>query len=721
MYLDFPFVKSIDREADSRSVSWPAQARVGLARFFVSALLLVSGALAMQSSEAEIRVGPVNSDNGYPMWYEDETGLRFEICTDQDACFFSPPDTVLAPSFPTNWPDEAFYWAAEAAMAEEGGTKALMGMAREAAFFGHDVVDGDQIVFSRLRFYIDGAPSMLGQTYTITHPYGTETFVPDSLDAGPGARGAGYSATHDVGISKPLEFSAATSVYPVFLIPASMDREALKNSAGALLDTTRGLGTLPVQGSPYGTNFFRIEGPGIGDVYPSYRCADPALGGVKDSTGQDVLNDCVETDQFSIMGRTASRHGVEVEQATYDKVPSATDPNVVETYVNVWARSIAGQTIAARVDAGPQVYLTEGANGTYYGRLQSGRDFFLPNALSRPGSVQLMNITDVPNSNRSGDISDVVAISSAEWDMASSQLQVTARSSDLFNTPQLGVSLLPASTNLVAGANTLPGGAGTQVFVFNGPAGMVAVPPSSVRVTSMSGSSDDAPVAIIGGIQGGGQVETLQANAGPDKAVEAGAVLNLNGADSTGSINYWQWSTTSADINWSCVDAACSMIELMTPGKDQMDMLGQNQIVATFTLMITDSMGMTSSDSATITVTNPGTLANDNCDVLRAQYRDGKQFWRIEGTSDVLDQQRVFAYLGGPGLTAQTINPAPYGLNGANAEPIGEGRVNATGLWEVRTPRRSAEDQGTVPEPGQTHVYIQSERGCFISTEFTQR
>ncbi len=67
-----------------------------------------------------------------------------------------------------------------------------------------------------------------------------------------------------------------------------------------------------VTGSPYNTNFFRIEGPAGSFTGSTQLCADPTLG---DSIS--ALDDCIESDQFSVQGKIATRAGVEVTKAYY--------------------------------------------------------------------------------------------------------------------------------------------------------------------------------------------------------------------------------------------------------------------------------------------------------------------------------------------------------------------------------------------------------------------
>lgn len=143
--------------------------------------------------------------------------------------------------------------------------------ALEAAFINEDVINGDQIVFARIRIRIDNL--IEGEEYRVTFPYGIHTFVAGE-DAGPGTRaGPGLRLTRDIGITTALDFAAPLEgdIGP-FLIPTS--------------DT----------GGPFGANFFRVEGPDAADPYPlSQRCADPTLG-----PDPVALNDCMQGDRFFV-------------------------------------------------------------------------------------------------------------------------------------------------------------------------------------------------------------------------------------------------------------------------------------------------------------------------------------------------------------------------------------------------------------------------------------
>ncbi len=65
-------------------------------------------------------------------------------------------------------------------------------------------------------------------------------------------------------------------------------------------------------GSPYNTNFFRIEGPAGSFTGSTQLCANAALGDSPTAT-----DDCIESDLFQVQGKIATRAGVEVTKAYY--------------------------------------------------------------------------------------------------------------------------------------------------------------------------------------------------------------------------------------------------------------------------------------------------------------------------------------------------------------------------------------------------------------------
>ncbi len=676
----------------SRSISH------GLMNAVLAVFLFAAGA---STAFGAIRVGPIDETNGFPMFYEDETGLRLDLCTDPVNCFFEIPQPSLPLAFPTNYPDEAFYWAADSIMIEPGNVKAVLVLAREAAFFNDAVVPGDQVTFSRIRLFIDGATQMIGNTYQVTTPYNTFSFVSEPGDAGPGAKGPGLSFTQDVGLSAPLQFDGAMAQFPTFLIPASMDRATLINSPGTLLTP---VADTQVQGSPTGNNFFRIEGPEIATVYPSYQCADATLGGVKDAAGADVLTDCVELDRFTMSGRVASRHGVDIDKAVYEKVDSDPGPLVEPlTYVNVSAHSVEGQSLIVEVDDGAQVGMTEGVDGHYFARLQEGIDYTTAIPGDKPLVAQVTNLSDLPSVAKTGGITDEVIITQSLLDTSSGMLQVTAQSSNRIDPASLAIDSA-ASDQPLAGSFSATGFFGIAEGSFPiGTTTTIGVPPQHLGVVSLEGGSAVRAVEVVGRVTNGGLVALLAANAGPDQSVLAGTIVEFSGVDSAGQIATYQWTTTST-LPLSCINASCSRISVPTPVDNQ----GLDKLVADFTLTVFDGVsatGASSVDSAQLTVTNPVVQVSDLCTIASAQYRSKKEHWRVSGASDVADNQLIEVYVGSIAFDTLT------------SRQLGSTRVDALGAWDLRTPRDSAVDAGQ--EPGtDTLVWIQSERGCQESSTF---
>ncbi len=155
----------------------------------------VGVAAAAQGDVNDLRaVGPISTQNGYPIWYSDEDGTEVELCLDQNPlCRYLPTD-VADPnkpiSFPDNYPGETFWWAAESSIDDGLTKKVVLVMALEAAFASGEVAKpGDQVSFGRIRVRMDDLIPFA--TYKVTHPYGVQI-----LEADDGGR---VFATEDIG------------------------------------------------------------------------------------------------------------------------------------------------------------------------------------------------------------------------------------------------------------------------------------------------------------------------------------------------------------------------------------------------------------------------------------------------------------------------------------------------------------------------------------------
>ncbi|QDP64765.1 MAG: hypothetical protein GOVbin2917_80 [Prokaryotic dsDNA virus sp.] len=116
------------------------------------------------------------------------------------------------------------------------------------------------------------------------------------------------------------------------------------------------------------------------------------------------------------------------------------------------------------------------------------------------------------------------------------------------------------------------------------------------NVTDAAGNSADEVIRTVNVVQ---EISNLPpiANAGVDRVVQAGAEVILNGSsssDSDGSIVSYEWVETSSS-NVSLLNANTANPSFIAP-------TNTNQTTLEFTLTVTDNLGLTSSDSVTITV-----------------------------------------------------------------------------------------------------------------------
>ncbi|WP_305042804.1 CHRD domain-containing protein [Geoalkalibacter sp.] len=189
----------------------------------------------------------VSLAHGFPLWYEDENGLKLELCLDRSLevapGVFVAPCEVAAPqlgapvSFPGNFGAEALYWSAVAAgtfVSSDGLTNAaLLALAQEASFANEGpTADGIQAVFSRIRLRID---LPVAGTYRVTHPFGSF----DYEVAIPGVRA--INQTQDLGVADAQNFLVSMRdlgdafVVPDPFNPADGDAAGVVNSNGATI------------------------------------------------------------------------------------------------------------------------------------------------------------------------------------------------------------------------------------------------------------------------------------------------------------------------------------------------------------------------------------------------------------------------------------------------------------------------------------------------------
>ncbi|MEI6225052.1 MAG: Ig-like domain-containing protein [Deltaproteobacteria bacterium] len=395
----------------------------------------------------------------------------------EGACLLVRPPTPPY-VFPTNFPGEVFYHRVVTAPVATGpSTRATLVLALEASFGAGTPAAGQQMVFTRIRLFA-GVP--FDGTYTVTHPYGTETF-PD-VKAGSAARDIIF--TEDVGLAPGNFTDALVSRVGPFLQhsdegPGGAPAAALilpfagtAPNTSAIPGVSRsflGDGATPrwITGSPFGTNYFEMCGPFDGPGFPDR---------------------CIRQDLFTVTGMLhegALGSPLSVQRSTYNR-------NDAGSHVDVMARASAGPgQLAPLLSVGghnvPPVKL-DGPNvlGDWY-----AQGIPVP-AGAIPSTVTVTNSSDVIPTSIVARVTDEVNISSAT--LVAGTLTVVATSSDKGVTngdapAKLSLAGFPAATRV----STANGADPAEVrFTATG----VTIPPANVRVSSDAGGEAFAELAI---------------------------------------------------------------------------------------------------------------------------------------------------------------------------------------------------------------------------------
>src|SRR5512143_1917984 len=288
-------------------------------RLILAAIPLALGfGQGAQAALNAVDPGPYVAANGFfPAWYQDTNGLGLDLCLSSAniaagavpggvggaACTLLANlpifDPALPLAFPTNFPDESFYFMGDAAFTVNGVDVTYVSNL-EAAFGSGIPQAGQQITFARIRIRISLPATAPAGNYTVTHPYGVDVFSV----AGGGTKV--INATRDVGVAPGIftgalagdigPFLRDASLAPGTCIPSDVAGECYIGDP----NTPR-----PVQGSPFGTNFVRVDGPA---PFTS-----------------------VQSDQFTVMGEVhagALANPLLIERTTYGRPidPATGDP-----------------------------------------------------------------------------------------------------------------------------------------------------------------------------------------------------------------------------------------------------------------------------------------------------------------------------------------------------------------------------------------------------------
>jgi hypothetical protein len=340
-------------------------------------------------------------------------------------------DDTLPTVFPANFPDESFWFAADGAVAGQGVDLRYVA-AVEAAFGGGVPLAGDQISFARIRFFAD-VP--IPGTYTVTHPYGVEIFEIPTVGAG-----REIQFTRDIGIGA---FTGALKGDIGPFLRSVNGPYTETNPDTGLPETFVGDPNLSetVTGSPLGTNFLRVQGPGID----------------------------VQSNLFAVSGKIytgALPTPLVVDRATYSRTATLAQVDVFATSAPTALVSFEPPTPA--VGMGPA---------------DAGRFFGQDAPASIPSSVTVTATLNNTNASIQSAVTDVVTITKAEYNAGT--LIIEAVSSDEVNLPSLNAPGL--------GSLTLVGPGLIQSLTVSG----LTIPPATVTVTSSANGSDTEDVVIL--------------------------------------------------------------------------------------------------------------------------------------------------------------------------------------------------------------------------------
>ncbi|MFK0310227.1 Ig-like domain-containing protein [Pseudomonas sp. NPDC090233] len=520
---------------------------------------------------SDVDPGPYTfATGGYPMWYKDANDLSLELCQSRATstrapgapgapaymCTLLPEpgvyDDALPLVFPDNWPPEMFWFLAETEIPQVGNSGYELEVyvaGLEAAFAAENPVDGDQQSFARIR--IRASVPRTG-TYTITHPYGVETV--NVTTAGRRA----INITRDIGIGAPGNFSGALNgnLGP-WLRGAGGPYTEVNPDTGA---TETFVGdpniTEAVTGSPFNTNFVRIEGP-------------PGA---------------IQTNVFTVSGKVLDQRAqtpVTLERATYSR-------NGAGTRVEVFAKAPNDASVCLRNGL---ALIGTPPSPCQFSLLSDNNGLFFSQQLSQaaPPPVVVVTASTTTGGTRptalSSKLTDVVKVSTARYDWANKRLVIEARSSDEVVIPDL----------LAQGYGRMSKSGTLQSLTVND----LAQPPATVTIKSSHGGSDVEPVIVVGNapVEAANQPPLAQADNG-STSVGVPLTLNLlqNDSDPDGDVPLTISDLTQPGTGLGGVVLNGTTSVTYTPPA------GATQpLVATFTYQAVDAKGLKSTP-ATVTV-----------------------------------------------------------------------------------------------------------------------
>ncbi|GAB3775042.1 hypothetical protein GCM10028796_50440 [Ramlibacter monticola] len=520
-------------------------------RNLIAAAVLLSFATTPAWAVLE-RMGPVNnapSVGGFPAWFQDKTGIAMEFCDPRTAaevdggwCLLLPGDVVIPETFPTNFFDEHFYWAADNVMLDAGnGFRAKLVIALEAAFANGAPAPGDQMTFARLRVFMPSLP--FDGDYRVITPYSDVTYLGqragdrifDTVDIG-----TACIATFECTLNGPVgPFLLPSPAAGGAEVPPMPDLRAAAPGTDPFYDQMVALGAGPTAdpgtGKKYIADPARV-GTVTGSPLPAFTARNTdgttalrnhntfrvEVAAPSPTNDGAVFYTLDGESNFTLMGRlmTGTLAGqVSKARATYkadaagtvtnldvfaqasstsqSRIPATTQAPAVKPNLQYYDVPCAGALVTDPVTG--VVTVSDGPYsapaGVPHSMASTDPDYW---GQSQPGGLPPSHVCIVDQSatNATGQVvpayylrpvTDDVQISVANYDgAANGTLTVNAASSD----PTAVLTLAGYGPGVTAGT-TVGRGAGTGLELAGGAASVsaLAAPPSQVQVSSNKGGS----------------------------------------------------------------------------------------------------------------------------------------------------------------------------------------------------------------------------------------
>ncbi|HET9595182.1 MAG TPA: Ig-like domain-containing protein [Anaeromyxobacteraceae bacterium] len=411
--------------------------------------------------------GPGDPTLLFPQWYRDLNGLALKECLSQSPspngvagtmCFPLNPDPA---GFAGNVGPEIFYNDLNVNLAKAGtgggGFSLRYIAALEATYLpGPTPIHGQEIVFGRIRITI---ATQIAGTYKVTHPFGVEIFKVAPADLGP--RAVFFTSDIPLGITGNFDLALQSRIGP-FVQWDFVDPGLTLNVTSPTGVTEQFVGDPAFNhtytGSPFGTNFVRVDGP---------------VGSNLDGVG----NDFIQSPLGNVVGQKWTAPiptPLTISKSYYTR-------NATTIGINVAAKSAPGSQMILTGAGMPSVQMKGDALGNFFAHVE------MPATAVPPAAVTVTNTTSVPANGVSQALVDRVNITTSTFDSLTKQLTVNAVSSDtLAPGPILAVDG-PLGGLMTAGAYSTVVPAGT-------------LPPLNISISSSAGGLDTDDVLVLPGL-----------------------------------------------------------------------------------------------------------------------------------------------------------------------------------------------------------------------------